>query len=141
MSIIYDQSHRVLRDRGEPSAAVDPIVQLRVAEDMQQLVGVLFRPPWHEKIGHQDLNGLAALVECRCTHLDQTLVWPRFQRTDFENFAFEMQLVAGAHRRRPTELVEPGAEDAARRSELAFDQQPHRQRCSMPAARGETAED
>jgi len=51
-----------------------------------------------------------------------------------------MKLIAGPYRSWPAEFVEAGADDAAGRGKLALDQQPHRDRGGVPAARGETAE-
>jgi len=45
-----------------------------------------------------------------------------------------------AHRVRPTEFVEAGADDAASRFELAVDQEPHGERRCVPAARRQAAE-
>src|SRR5437016_13565488 len=45
-----------------------------------------------------------------------------------------MQLVSRSNRTRPAHFVEPGTDDAARRLELAVDQEAHRHRRRVPAA-------
>src|SRR6266568_1328003 len=95
----------------------------------------------HDEIRDEDLHGLAMLVERRRPDLDQPLLGTRFRRSYLQHFTFKMQLVVGPHRRRPAELIEPGADDAAGGSELALDEEPHGERRRVPAARGQSAEE
>ena len=62
-----------------------------------------------------------------------TVPWTSLGSTDFEHLALQVQLVAGSYRSRPTELVNAGADNAARRHDLAFHEQPHGQRGGVPA--------
>jgi hypothetical protein len=51
-----------------------------------------------------------------------------------------VKFVPRPHGTRPAELVEPRAKDSARGLEIAFHQKAHRQRCGVPAARSQPAE-
>src|SRR5271163_3419641 len=82
----------------------------------------------HDECRDQDLHRLAVLVEGGGAHLDETLRRARLRRPHLQHLAFDMQLVARPHRMRPAELLEPGADDAARGREIALDQKPHRRR-------------
>jgi hypothetical protein len=61
----------------------------------------LYRPPRHEKVDHQDLHGLSALVECHRAHLDQSLLRARSRGGALREF------------RSPDEARRPGAPAAA----------------------------
>src|SRR5579871_5553462 len=52
-----------------------------------------------------------------------------------------MKLVAGAHRTRPADLLGAETNNADRRLELASDEETHRHRCGVPAARRQPTEE
>jgi hypothetical protein len=82
----------------ETSGAV-PGARFNNLKRSEEASGRLYRPPRHEKVDHEDLHGLSALVECRRAHLDQSLLRARSRGAHFENFALQMKLVARAHGR------------------------------------------
>src|ERR1043166_8964390 len=94
----------------------------------------------HDEVADGHLHRLAPLVAGCGAYLDHALIGTRLRRPHLEHLDVEVELVAGAHRQRPAELVEARADDAARRLELAFDQEPHGHRRGMPAARRQAAE-
>ena len=79
------------------------------------------RPAGHQEIANEDLHGFVPLVERRRAHFDETLSGPRPRHPHLEHFALQMQLIVGPHRPRPTKLIKPEANDAARRSEFTLD--------------------
>src|SRR5688572_24770685 len=82
-----------------------------------------------------DLHGLVLLIERRGLHSDDTLIRTRLRRPNLEHFDVEMQSVVRASGARPAKLVEPRADDTARRLELALHEQTHGHRRRVPAAR------
>jgi hypothetical protein len=51
-----------------------------------------------------------------------------------QDFALEAKFVSRTNRTRPAEFIESRGDDAARRLELASDQEPHCHGCGVPAA-------
>src|SRR5262249_47424484 len=100
----------------------------------------LLAAAWHDQGRDQHLHGLAVLIERGGPDFDQPLLRARLRRTHLEDLALEAQLIARTHRVRPAELVEAGADDAARGLELALDQEPHGERRRVPAARRQATE-
>ena len=90
---------------------------------------------------HEHLHGLVVLIQRRGSHLDDALVGTRLGGAYFEHFAFDPKFIAWPNRPWPAEFVEAGADNAASRFEIAFDEQPHRDRGRVPSARGETTKD
>src|SRR6202023_1201996 len=88
----------------------------------------------HQKVAGEHLHDFVVLIERRVLHPDHAAIGPRFGRADFEHLALDVQLVAGAHRTRPAQLVEADAENAAGRLERAVDHKPHGDRSGVPAA-------
>lgn len=66
--------------------------------------------------------------------LDQAMVGPGFRRPDIEHFAHGTQLISRAYWARPAQFIAPGANQSARRPELAIDQKTHRGGRGIPAA-------
>jgi len=95
----------------------------------------------HHQIPNIDLHRLVILIQRRRAHLDHALLGPRPGWAHLEHLDREMQLVARPDRLRPAELVEPGTDDPGCRLKLALDEQPHRERSRVPAARREAAEE
>src|SRR2546426_5087452 len=94
------------------------------------LLAALRRAARYHEIRDDDLNGLVVLVERRRSHLDQSLIWTGPRGPHLEDLALDPQLIPGSHGSWPAELVSPGAHDAARGFEVAFDQEPHGDRKS-----------
>src|SRR5262245_4080206 len=94
----------------------------------------------HDQVADVDLHRLAFLVQRRDPDLHHALRGARFRRTHLEHLDLEVKLVSRADGKRPAELVEAGADDAARGPELALDEQAHGERRGVPAARREPAE-
>src|SRR5580700_3319727 len=88
----------------------------------------------HQKVAGEHLHHFVILIERRVLHPDHAAVGLRFRRSHFEHLAGDAKLVAGPHRKRPAQLVEADAQNAAGRSELAVDQKPHGDRGGVPAA-------
>src|SRR6185369_13541776 len=61
--------------------------------------------------------------------------------TDLEHLRLDLELVARPDRPRPPQLLGPRADDAARRTQAALDEQPHREGRRVPAAGAEARED
>src|SRR6185437_11024266 len=94
----------------------------------------------HQQGRREGLHRLVVLVEGRYPYLDKTLAWARPRGAGFQDFDFGPQFVAGAYRLQPGEFAAE-ADDATGRAELAADDEAHRQRRSVPAARRQPAED
>src|SRR5437899_2626087 len=99
------------------------------------------RPRSREQVHHDDLNGLPVLVQRRAAELHGALARPARGRAHLKDFRFDVQLVSRAHRARPLHLVGSSADDSAGGTEIALDQQLHRQRGRVPSARGEPVEE
>src|SRR2546430_2716829 len=100
----------------------------------------LSRSPPHDQVADRYLNRLAILIQRGRFDLDQPLIRSRLRLTHFKYLAFDTKLVAWSDGSWPTEFVEPCAHDPARRLNVAFDQQPHRKRSSVPPARRQAFE-
>jgi len=96
---------------------------------------------WDDEIGDLHLHRLIPLVQRRCPHFDQTLIWARPRGAHLEHFAFDMELIPWPHWPRPAKLVESGANNAAGGLDLALDQKPHGEGSRMPAACRQATED
>src|SRR5688500_3888264 len=95
----------------------------------------------HHEVADRDLHRLAVLVQRGGTKLHHALVRARLRWPHFHDFGFDAQLVAGPNRPRPAEFIEARTDDAADGLYLAFDEQAHGHRRSVPAARRQPAED
>lgn len=98
-------------------------------------------PAGDEEIACIDLYGFAILIERRRPHPDQAAIGARFRWTHLEHFALHVQLIARTNRTRPAQFVETNSKNTVCRFELAFHDEAHGERRSMPAARGQPAKD
>src|SRR6266446_5073411 len=100
---------------------------------------------WHTARYHEgadeDLHGVAVLIQRRRSHLEQPLVWTRLRRPHLEHFALDAQRIPRTHGPWPAALLNAGTNNAARRREIALDQEPHGDRGGVPPAGGQSAED
>ena len=92
-------------------------------------------------MSQRHLHGFVVLVQCRGPHFDDSLARTRLRGSYLEDLAFDPKLVPWPNRSWPAEFVKPGADDAASGFDIAFHQQPHRDRGCVPAAGGETSKD
>ena len=93
----------------------------------------------HDQIAQRHLHKFVVLTQRRGPDLDDSLVGTRLRGSYFEHFAFDPKLIPWPNRSWPAEFVKAGADDAASGFEIAVDQEAHRDRGGVPAARSETA--
>src|SRR5829696_6873442 len=98
------------------------------------------RTTHYHQISNKDLSRVVVMVQRGRADLDQALVWARPRQSHFQHFALEAKFVSRTNRTRPAEFIESRADDAARRLELASDQEPHCHGCGVPAASRQSAE-
>src|SRR5438552_18010906 len=94
-----------------------------------------------DEAADEHLHGLVVLVERGGAHLDAPLLGARLRLPHFEDLALDAQHVSGTRGLGPAEFLEARAEDAARGLHLAVDDEAHRERGGVPAARRESLEE
>ena len=94
----------------------------------------------HDQVADGDLHRFVVRIQRGCPDLDDTLIRTRLRGAYLEHNAFDAKFVARPNGSRPAQFVEACADDAAGGSEIAVDQELHRDRGGVPAARRETAE-
>src|SRR5262249_36240510 len=93
----------------------------------------------HNQLRYQDLDDLAVLVSCLATHADHSAIRARARRGHLFDFAENGEHVARPRWLGPADLS-TSADDSPSERQAGFDEELHRVRSGVPAARGHSAE-
>src|SRR6185369_15579506 len=80
---------------------------------------------WYYEVADENLHGFVVLIEGGGANLDHALVRAGFGCAHADDLARDMQFIAGPHRARPAQLVEPRANETSGGLHVAVNQQPH----------------